>query len=181
MLEGKRTLNSKEEPCFPVLLDLLKNCAPCSYHIKSSRNNWQSHNKKKEGSPKSPCPLWELAWPAAVGSEHLAAGGSTREQLLRHSLQVTSGIWEFGEKLTKQSKRKEILRQRSPLCKHHVSWSNLVDKLQTALTRAKNCGEIHLWEEKNKSFLTDKGRNNSTIHCMNDWMKNWNSLLWKSI
>ena len=48
-VRGKRILNSKEEPCFPVLLDLFKNCTPGSYHIKSSRNNWQSCNKKRRG------------------------------------------------------------------------------------------------------------------------------------
>ena len=50
-IRGKRILNSKEEPCFPVLLDVFKNCTPCSYHIKSSRNNWQSCNKKRRGVP----------------------------------------------------------------------------------------------------------------------------------
>ena len=144
----------------------------------SFRNNWQSCNKKKkkEGNPTSPSPLWEWAWLAACGSEHSAAASSAREQLLYHALQVTSGIWELGEKLTKQIKKRRDIERCSVSPSVNTMWASLKSWINYRLLQPQKCtksfGEISLWEERNKAFLTDKGHYNSTklYHTLYEWL-----------
>lgn len=102
-------LNCKWGILWPSLQTPWK-CASYSCYIYSSRNNWQSCNKKGGKSQitlSSPQPRSLPPTAQSIWQEPAVSGSRCSSQ----ALAVTSGIWELGEKLTKWSEAdEEILR-----------------------------------------------------------------------
>lgn len=146
------------------------------------RNNWQSCNKKKKGG-KSHITISSLRagvaccwWLRTFGSSQLCKGAAAPPC----SSSNIRDMRTWGE-INQAIKKIRDIERCSVSPSVNTMWASLISWINYRLLQPQKCtksfGKISLWEERNKAFLTDKRRYNSTTHCMNGWMKNWNFLL----
>lgn len=145
----------------------------------SFRNNWQSCDlKKKKKGGKSQITISSLRAGAACcgGSEHLAGAGSAKQQLHHGCLSSIRDMGTWGE-INRVIKHRRGTERSSVSPSASTTWASLIAWLNYRLLQpwkcAKSFGTISLWEEINKTLLTDKATSNYS----KGWMKNWNSVL----